>query len=97
MTEHQAIHRGAKAQEALENPLIAEALTAWEQEITEAWKTSPLRDVEGREKMRLMLEAAAVFRRHLTATMETAQILKAPTAGPSIWERARQTLNAGLR
>lgn len=95
--ERQSLNRAAKAQEALENPLIAEALTAWELEITEAWKTSPLRDAEGREKLRLLLEAAQAFRLHLTNVMETGKLLKAPLPQPSIWHRARQTLSGGHR
>ncbi len=95
--DHQALNRAAKAQEALENPLIAEALSAWETEITETWKTSPLRDVDGREKLRLMLEAAAVFRLHLTRIVETGQLLRAPVPAPSIWARARETLSGGSR
>jgi hypothetical protein len=59
---------------ALENPIVIEALNAWEQEITESWKTSPLRDVDGREKLRLMLEAASHFRLHLTKVLQTGQM-----------------------
>jgi len=66
--------RGRQAEEALANPLIAEALQAWEQEITEQWKTSPLRDAEGRETLRLMLEAAKAFKSHLLTTMETGKL-----------------------
>lgn len=95
MSDTQPLARAAKAQEALDNPLIAEALSAWETEITDAWKKSPLRDVEGREKLRLMLEAANTFKTHLEAVVATGKLLKAPTPTPSIWHRARQTLNGG--
>jgi hypothetical protein len=82
---HVELERGSHAAAALENPLIAEALAAWETEITESWKTSPLRDVEGREKMRLMLEAAQVFRRHLLRTMETGQLQRVQMQQQRTW------------
>lgn len=68
------IARGQYATEALDNPLIGEALVAWEKEITEAWKTSPLRDVDGRERLRLMLEASRQFQAFLSRTMETGKL-----------------------
>lgn len=92
MTEAEQLARAAHAADALANPLVAEALGAWEQEITEAWKQSPLRDAEGREKLRLMLEAAKVFRQHLQTTIETGRILKAQVREPTLWERAQATL-----
>lgn len=95
MTETQQLHRAAQAQEALENPLIAEALAAWDNEITEAWKQSPLRDVEGRERLRLMLEAAQAFQKHLEAVMTTGQLIRAKTRSPSLWEKARANLSVG--
>lgn len=95
MTETQQLHRAAQAQEALENPLIAEALAAWETEITDAWKQSPLRDAEGRERLRLMLEAAQAFQKHLQAVVETGQMIRAKTRSPSMWDKARATLRSG--
>lgn len=95
MTEAQELHRAAQAQEALDNPLIAEALAAWETEITEAWKSSPLRDAEGRERLRLMLEAAQAFQKHLQSVISTGQMIRAKTRSPSMWDKARASLNGG--
>lgn len=72
--ERNELARGQDAQAALDNPLIAEALSAWEKEVTEAWKNSPLRDVEGRERLRLMLEASRQFTRHLQTTIDTGKL-----------------------
>lgn len=80
--------RSSQAQAALENPLIAEALSAWEMEITEAWKTSPLRDAEGRERLRLMLEASKQFKAHLERTVETGQIRRAQIQRDNLAQRA---------
>ena len=87
MTDAQHLARAAQAKDALENPLIAEALDAWDKEITEAWKNSPLRDAEGREKLRLMLEASKTFKAHLTKTMETGKLIRARQ--PSLADRIK--------
>lgn len=81
---HVEMQRGASAQAALDNPLIAEALAAWELEITRTWSQSPLRDVEGRERLRLMLEASKSFRAYLLQTMDTGRL-------------ARETMQAEMR
>lgn len=70
------MQRGADAEAALANPLIAEALAAWESEITRSWQTSPLRDVDGRERLRLMLEASRAFKAFLLETMQTGQLAR---------------------
>ena len=74
MNERAEIARGQHAAEALDNPIVIEALDAWELEITEAWKSSPLRDAEGRERLRLMLEAARTFRAYMARTLETGKL-----------------------
>jgi hypothetical protein len=71
------VARGAQAGELLDNPLIVEALDAYENEIVQLWKTSPLRDVEGREKLRQMLDAATKFRAYMMTTVETGKLAKA--------------------
>ena len=91
---HAELERAARAQEALDNPLIAEALAAWEQEITESWKTSPLRDAEGRERLRLMLEASIAFKAHLLRTMETGQLQRLQMQQHRTWaERAKAVVS----
>lgn len=70
------IDRERQARELLEHPLLAEALDTYEREITETWKTSPLRDAEGREKLHQMLTAATRFRAFLTQTIQTGQMAR---------------------
>lgn len=92
-TETEHLQRAAHAQDALNNPLIGEALDQWEKDITETWKTSPLADVDGREKLRLMLEAAKQFRSHLLRTMETGQLIRAQAQkAPTMWDRVSANL-----
>lgn len=88
------LERGAHAQAALDNPLIAEALAAWEKDITESWQQSPLRDVEGRERLRLMLEASKAFKAHLQRTMETGQLQRLQLKQQRTWlERAKAVVS----
>ena len=85
---HVELERAGHARAAIDNPLIAEALAAWELEITEAWKQSPLRDVDAREKLRLMLEAAKHFQAHLQRTLETGQLQRLQMERQSLAQRA---------
>lgn len=74
MTPEEEVHRATLARQALENPIVSEALDTYEQRITELWKTSPLRDVEGREKLRQQMEAAKAFRMFLETTLESGKV-----------------------
>ncbi|KPF66113.1 hypothetical protein IP84_17010 [beta proteobacterium AAP99] len=97
MSELQDVNRGAHARAALENPLIVEALEAFEQEITNQWKNSPLRDVEGREKLRMLLEAQNKFRQYLQSTMDNAAIAREVIEQQSALHRAGQRFLNSLR
>lgn len=82
MTDQEAqlrreVQRGANAQALIDNPLMIEALDAYENEIVNQWKTSPLRDADGREKLRLMLDAATKFRAYLLTTADTGKLASA--------------------
>ena len=48
-------------------------------EITSAWKASPLRDLDGRERLRLMLEAQIKFRQYLQSVIDTGKLTKIET------------------
>ena len=89
--------RGAQAQELIDNPLIAEALSAWETEITKAWKTSPLRDAEGRESLRRLLEASTRFRRYLTQTIETGQLARVQQERETAMQKAARVVRGAFR
>jgi hypothetical protein len=81
MQEHDAeqqlrteMQRGEWARQLQENPLLREALDTYETEIVEAWKTSPVRDAEGRERLKLMLDAQKRFRSFLETTATTGKL-----------------------
>jgi hypothetical protein len=44
MTDEERLHRGTRAKEVLENEEFQAAFQAIEEELTNAWKTSPQRD-----------------------------------------------------
>lgn len=86
MTPEEEVQRGLDAERLLREPLIVEAFEILDEEYTRAWKTSPVRDAEGREKLyltQLMLER---FRAHLRIAMENGQL----TQKRSLADKARQ-------
>ena len=78
-TEYE-ISRGERAQQVLREPLLQEAFTEVERELTEQWQTSPVRDVEGREKLYLTLLCLRKVQRHLESVVETGKVAQATLA-----------------
>lgn len=71
------IQRGQKAAQLLAEPLIADAFAAFAREVQERWTQSPARDVEGREKLYLMLKASERVETHLRSLIESGKIAEA--------------------
>lgn len=85
--------RGARAKEILENEIYIETFDIVESELLTAWKNSPVRDVEGREKLFLMLGLLTKLKLALQSTMDTGKIAQAElTHQRSLVERARDYL-----
>ena len=74
MNLEQRIFEGDRAKEVLENEAFQAAFDAIEQEYTEAWKTSPARDAEGREKLWTYLMLLRKVKAHLQTTLETGKL-----------------------
>lgn len=74
MTPEQEMERGRRAEEILNDPLVAAFFEDAEREIWNAWKSSPLRDAEGREKLRLMQEWLSKFRETLASHLTTGKM-----------------------
>lgn len=66
--------RGEHAARLLSDPLLVEAFETIAERYEAAWKTSPARDVEGRERLWLMRKCLDQVRGHLTSTVETGQM-----------------------
>lgn len=92
MTDIQQVKRGAIAESILNDPLISEALSHWEQEITEAWKNSSPSDADAHRSLRSLLEASNRFKKYLQTAIQTGQLIK---ARPSRVDRLRERV--GLR
>lgn len=74
MTDEERLHRGARAKEVLDNEEFQRAFDAIEEELTQAWKTSPQRDSTGREHLFLALTMLSKVKASLTTTMETGKL-----------------------
>lgn len=92
MTDEDLLIRAQRAREVLENPLLAEALAHYEQEVTAQWKASPLRDEAGQLKLRLMLAAHEHFRTYLETTMAAGKLARVKQ--PTIPERVMSLVGA---
>lgn len=86
MTPEEEVQRGLDAERLLREPLLVEAFEKLDKEYTRAWQTSPVRDVEGREKLFLTQLLLTRVRDHLRITMESGQL----TQKRSLADKARQ-------
>ena len=68
------IYDGNRAKEVLENEVFQWAITEIKREVTEQWQTSPARDVDGREKLWMMLQLANKLELILKTTQETGKL-----------------------
>ena len=88
------IARATRAREVLNNEEWQAAFTAIEEELTEAWKTSPHRDAEGREKLFLALTMLNKVKASLEQTMQSGKLalLNLRHQNPTMREQARDFL-----
>ena len=68
------LYIGSRAKEVIENEAYIQAFEQIEAEIIEQWKTAPLRDVEGRERLHQFLTMLNKVRATLQSTMETGKL-----------------------
>jgi hypothetical protein len=69
--------RGSRAREVLENEEFQSAFSAIEQELTQAWITSPVRDADGREKLYQHLVALRKIKAVLEKTLDSGKLARA--------------------
>ena len=74
MDLNKQISRGQQAKDILENPLLQDSLKAIRNKLDTEWKNSPLRDVEGREKIFFIVKAIDKFEAMLISEMETGKL-----------------------
>jgi len=74
MDLNKQVSRGQQAKELLENPLLQDSLKAIRNKLDTEWKNSPLRDVEGREKIFFLVKALDELEVMLISEMETGKL-----------------------
>jgi hypothetical protein len=94
MTEEQRIHRGNRAREVLENEEFAAAFDAIDEELTQAWKNSPQRDADGREKLFLALTMLHKIKAALSQTVDSGKLalVNLQHSNPTMQQEARRFL-----
>jgi hypothetical protein len=94
MTPEETIHRGTRAKETLENEEFQRAFDTIEEELTEAWKLSPQRDADGREKLFLALTMLRKVKQALEATMDSGKLalMELRHQNPTMREQSREFL-----
>jgi hypothetical protein len=73
-TLEERIYEGNRAKECLENEAFNWAFEGIEQELTNAWRTSPARDEAGREKIYLTLQLLTKLKAALNGSLETGKL-----------------------
>lgn len=94
MTDEERLHRGSRAREVLENEEFTAAFDAIDQELTEAWKQSPQRDVDGRQRLFEALTMLYKVRQVLVTSVESGKLalLELQHQNPTKREQAREYL-----
>ena len=74
MNISERIYNGDRSREVLENEAFSQAFIDIEAEILTQWKQSPARDLEGREKLWLMLSLMGKLKAVLQTSLETGKL-----------------------
>lgn len=97
MSIEDRINLGNRAKEVVENEAYIAAFDAIRKEIDEQWKSSPARDVEGRERLWLMQALLKKLELALQSTMDSGKIaMKDLLYERSKMQRAKEWLSDAL-
>jgi hypothetical protein len=92
--QHIDISRAEAAKRIMDDPMVKEALQAIEDGIFAAWKDMPLRDTEGSEHLRRLLQAKkkfeAVFHAHMQNGALAAAELRADEVKKGLLSRVKE-------
>jgi hypothetical protein len=69
-----AIERGARAEALLQNELLQEAFAALERDYVEAWKLTPARDTDGRERLWQAINVVGKVRDHMVKVVNDGKL-----------------------
>jgi hypothetical protein len=73
----EAVTRGLRTQELLDNELLAEAFTALEASYISAWRATGIDDSSGREKLFLAINIVGKVRDHLASFVANGKMAEA--------------------
>jgi hypothetical protein len=68
------IVRGARAHELLKSELLQECFATLERDYIEAWKTSPARDTDGRERLWQAVNIVGKVRDHIVKVLNDGKL-----------------------
>jgi len=68
--------RGAKAEALLRNPILQEAFQMLEERYLDAWKNSPVKATDDREKLFQMYQNLLALKGHLEEVVNTGNLAK---------------------
>jgi hypothetical protein len=74
---HKASAKAVRAQNLIENELLAEAFKGLEDAYTTAWRSTTIDDVSGREKLFLAINIVGKVRDHLTKIVNDGKLAAA--------------------
>jgi hypothetical protein len=77
MSEHQLQRdkeRGARAEALLRNELLAEAFATLDADYVKAWRATPIRDVDARERLFQAVQILGKLRGHLSAMVANGRL-----------------------
>lgn len=75
-----ATERAQRAQQLLDNELLAEAFKTLEDSYASAWRSTALDDAQGREKLFLAINLVGKVRDHLNAAVANGRLAQAELA-----------------
>ena len=73
----QAVGKGGRAQDLLDNELLSDAFTGLEDSYTAAWRATGIDDVAAREKLFLAINIVGKVRDHLAAIVTNGKLAQA--------------------
>jgi len=74
---HEAVSKAVRAQELLDNELLAEAFESLEKNYIAAWRLTTIDDAAGREKLFLAINVVGKVRDHLASVVANGRLAEA--------------------
>jgi hypothetical protein len=71
---NESIARGARAEALLQNDLLREALATLERDYVDAWKMTPARDTDGRERLWQAVNVVGKVRDHIVRVVNDGKL-----------------------